>query len=191
LILLFVLVLGPIAGLSWASWNRYPYKAPNLQYLWLVLTVFLAQVFIIYRSNVPNGLVAACLLVSQILLLGFAWLNRRVVGMPILICGVLLNLLVMAANGGFMPISPHTAGSLISEQRLLDLQLGSRIGTKDILLPLRDIRFEWLADRFLTPAWFPSRVAFSLGDVFIACGVFWMLFKPEPPIQYLTRGTPI
>lgn len=134
-------------------------------------------------------MVAVCLVATQIILLGFAWLNRHVPGMSVLICGVVLNLLVMASNGGLMPISPYTAGRLVSEQQLLDFQLGSRIGAKDILLLPQNTRFEWLADRFLTPAWSPYQAAFSLGDVFIAIGAFWMLAKPGTPAQLINRGT--
>jgi hypothetical protein len=35
-----------------------------------------------------------------------------------------------------------------------------------------------LADRFLLPDWFPYKVAFSLGDILIALGIFWLLAKP-------------
>ena len=188
MVLLLALGAGLLAGMAWARWNRHPYQPPTLQYLWLVFIAFLPQVLVIYLPNLSNGLVAGCVLASQTLLFGFAWLNRRVPGMPILICGVVLNLLVMAANGGFMPVSPQTASRLVSKERLLDFQLGSRIGTKDILLHSQDTRFEWLADRFLTPAWFPSRAAFSLGDILIAIGAFWMLAKPGSLIQITTRG---
>jgi hypothetical protein len=101
---------------------------------------------------------------------------------------VALNLAVMAANSGFMPISPQTASRLVSEERLLDIQPASRFGAKDILLHPQDTRFEWLADRFLPPGWFPYQVAFSLGDVFIALGVFWLLAKPASSIQFMKRG---
>ena len=189
MILLLALVLGLFAGLGPTYWGRRPFQLPDLRYLWLVFVAFLPQVFISHLANLPNQLVATFLLVSQILLFGFAWLNRRIPGMPILICGVLLNLLVMAANGGFMPISPHTAGQFVSAERLLNVQLGSRIGAKDILLFSQDTRFEWLADRFLTPAWTAYRAAFSLGDVFIALGAFWLLAKPVQTLQFMTtRG---
>jgi Family of unknown function (DUF5317) len=97
----------------------------------------------------------------------------------------------MVANYGFMPISPQTAGQLLSKNSLLDIQPGSRIGPKDILLHPQDTRFEWLADRFLTPAWFPYRAAFSLGDVFIAIGAFWILAKSGSPEHSINRGTSI
>ena len=130
------------------------------------------------RKPVQNGWLPSACLASQIMLFGFAWFNRRVPGMSILICGIALNLAVMTANSGFMPISPQTASRLISEERLLDIQPGSRLGPKDILLHPQDTRFEWLADRFLPPSWFPYQVAFSLGDVLIAIGAFWMLASP-------------
>ncbi len=192
MILLFALAAGLLVGLAWARWRGHPYQAPELQYLWLVFVAFLPQFVVIYlpitRETFPEWLVAGWLLASQILLLGFAWLNRRIPGMSILICGVALNLAVMAANSGFMPISPQTASRLVSEERLLDIQTGSRIGAKDILLRPQDTRFEWLADRFLPPAWFPYQVAFSLGDVFIALGAFWLLVKPGSSIQIKKRG---
>jgi hypothetical protein len=43
------------------------------------------------------------------MLLVFAWANRRMIGMLILLCGAALNLTVMTTNGGFMPVSPQTA----------------------------------------------------------------------------------
>jgi hypothetical protein len=192
-ILLLALSAGLLVGLAGARWRGYPYRAPELQHLWLVCVAFLPQFIVIYlpnsRGQFADWLVAGFLLASQILLFGFAWLNRRISGMPILIFGVALNLAVMGANHGFMPISPQTAGHLISENSLADIRLGSPIGQKDILLYPQDTRFEWLADRFLIPAWFPYRAAFSLGDVFIAIGAFWMLAKPGFLIQFMNRGT--
>jgi hypothetical protein len=136
-------------------------------------------------------MIVGFLLVSQIMLLGFAWLNRHIFGMFILLCGVALNLLVMASNNGFMPISPQTASRLVSEDILRDVQSGSRFGTKDILLRPQDTRFEWLADRFLPPTWVPYQVAFSFGDGFIALGVFWLLAKPGSSMYFIKRGISI
>ncbi len=179
MILLSAIAAGLLAGIGWARWRGMPYQPPVLKHLWLVFIAFLPQFAILYlpevRAQIPDAGAAAILIASQLLLLGFAWLNRKMPGMTILLIGVALNLIVMAANGGFMPISPQTASRLVPPEILQEIPVGSRFGTKDILLLPEQTRFEWLADRFLPPAGSPYQVAFSLGDVFIAVGVFFLL----------------
>jgi len=195
MILLFALVAGLLVGLGWARWRKIAYRAPELQQLWLIFIGFLPQLILIYlpdnRTLPSDRLAAASLLVSQILLLAFALIDSRVTGMAILICGVVLNMVVMTTNGGFMPVSPQTAGSLVQEDVLLELHPGDRIGPKDILLHPQDTRFEWLADRFLLPGWLPYQAAFSLGDVFIAFGVFWLFASSSNPEKIQNRGAQI
>jgi hypothetical protein len=185
-----------MTGLVSARWRGQAYRTPDLRYLWLAFIAFLPQYLVVYlpftRERTPDWIVSSCLLSSQVLLIAFAWLNRRLPGMAILIVGAALNLVVMSANGGFMPISPQTAGRLVSEEILSDFSPGDRFGTKDILLPPEQTRFEWLADRFLTPAWSPYQVAFSLGDVLIAVGVFRLLAAQRLSTNIITiKGVPI
>lgn len=195
MILLLALIVGLLAGLVWARLRRQPYQSPELQYLWLIFVGFLPQFIVIYlpiaRTAFSDLAAAGFLFASQIMLLAFVWLNRHISGMSILLCGVALNLAVMTANNGFMPIGPQTAGRLVAENVLHDVQLGSRFGTKDILLDPQDTRLEWLADRFFLPAWITHQVAFSLGDVFIAIGVFWLFAKPGSSMQFIKRGISI
>jgi hypothetical protein len=176
MILLAALAGGVPAGLAWARWRGVPYRPPELRATWVAAAAFLPQFVLLYlpglRRLVDDRFSAACLLASLLAFLGFAWLNRRVPGMKVLLAGLILNLAVMAANGGFMPISPQTAAGLVSAEILQGLEVGSRFGVKDVLLPAAHTRFELLADRFLTPAGLPYRAAFSLGDVFIALGAF-------------------
>jgi len=178
-ILLIALVAGLAVGVALARWRGHSYQPPELRVGWLAFLAFLPQFILLYlpyfRIRVSDQVSAVCLLASLLIFLGFAWINRGLPGMSILLIGLVLNLTVMAANGGFMPISPQTAGQLVPEGALLDFQSGDRFGIKDIYLPPLDTRFEWLADRFLTPAWFSYRAAFSLGDVFIAIGAFGLL----------------
>ena len=140
---------------------------------------FLPQFLAIYlgrtRVTIPDWFAALSIVTSQLILLIFAWLNRRLPGMSILIVGLVLNMAVIVVNGGFMPINPNTAERLVGAERMTSFEIGSRIGYKDILLPATGTRLEWLADRFLPPVGFPYQVAFSLGDVFIAFGAFWIL----------------
>ena len=175
MILLLAIATGLLAGIGWARWHGQPYRSPELHHLWLVFVAFLPQFIVVYfpitRRLFPDWLVIGFLLASQMMLLAFVWLNRRVMGMSILLCGVALNIAVMTANGGFMPISPQTANRLVSEDSLREVQPGSRFGVKDILLHPEDTRF-------------PYQVAFSLGDVFIALGAFWSLAKPGSSMQF-------
>ena len=179
MILLIALAAGLAAGVALARWRGHSYQPPELRVSWLAFLAFLPQFILLYlpyfRIRVSDQVSAVCLLASLLIFLGFAWVNRGLPGMSILLIGLALNLTVMAANGGFMPISPQTAGQLVPDGALLDFQSGDRFGVKDIYLPPLETRFEWLADRFLTPAWFSYRAAFSLGDVFIAIGAFGLL----------------
>jgi Family of unknown function (DUF5317) len=190
MILLFAVLAGLLAGLGLAHWHKQSYVAPTLRAAWLVLIAFLPQLFIAYlpatRQSFDNGFASASLLASLILFLVFAWMNRHLPGMPILIGGLLINFLVIAANGGWMPISPQTASILAGKDVLQFMNLGDRFGEKDILLSAKNIHFEFLADRFLLPACFPYKVAFSLGDILISVGVFWLFAKPTTKLNSLS-----
>ncbi|MCL4528324.1 MAG: DUF5317 domain-containing protein [Chloroflexi bacterium] len=183
MILLFALAAGLLVGLGWARWRKEPYQAPAIQALWLAFIAFLPQLIIAYlpasRHLLPDWIAALSLSLSLILFLAFAWINRRLPGMPILLIGLLLNLAVILANGGWMPISPEAVSRLAGPDAIRTVSLGSRIGQKDILLSPQDTRLEFLSDRFLLPDWLPHQVAFSLGDVFIAAGIFWLLARPK------------
>lgn len=165
---------------------------PQVRFAWLVIVAFLPQFFAFYlpatRDRMPDAWVAAGLIASDALLLVFCWFNRHLAGMWLLAAGAALNLLVIAANGGFMPISPQTASHLIPPAVLETLPIGERFGAgKDILLLPENTRFVWLSDRFLLPDWFRYQVAFSLGDTLIAAGAFWLMATQGKPLLTLKK----
>jgi hypothetical protein len=168
------------AGLLLARWQHRSWTLPLLRGVWLVVVGFLPQFIAFYlpatRAKIPNTWVSAGLVVSQILLLLFCWINRRLAGIWMLALGLALNLTVIAANGGFMPITPHTASQLASQEVVDSIPLGSRVGySKDILLEPAQIHLGWLSDRFLLPEGLPYQAAFSLGDVVLAVGTGWLI----------------
>jgi len=183
MVLLTAVLAGILVGWAYARWEGRTWRPPVFETTWLVVLGFLPQFFAFYfsptRRLVPDWLASTSLVLSQVLLLAFALINRRLSGMLILMLGLGCNLLVILANGGFMPLPVETATRYISPTLLNRLEFGERIGagSKDILLPETRIVFPWLSDRFTPPAFVPSRFAFSLGDIFIAVGAFWLLVK--------------
>ena len=183
MILLVAVIIGLLAGLirAWIGGRRL--TSPKLRLAWLVPVAFVPQLLAFYlpvttgaEADMP---VAVGLVSSQILLLMFAWANRRQPGFWWLGFGLVLNLLVITLNGGLMPISPEMATKLCSDIPSDSWEIGSRLGTsKDVILPVAETRLWVLSDRFLLPLpdWLSYRVAFSLGDVFITVGAFWLLW---------------
>jgi len=126
----------------------------------------------------PFPVASILFLLSYPLLLLFVWRNRRLAGSWMLGLGVMLNLLAIVANGGFMPISPDTLARLNPGASPDQWQIGyHRHHSKGIIL-LRADTFLWeLSDIFVLPPPFPLPTAFSLGDALIAGGVFLLLQK--------------
>jgi hypothetical protein len=190
MILLVALLLGLLAGWGGALWRKLPYRAPELKHVWLVPLALLPQVLVTFvPANTGAGALgaaSAALPFSLLIFLAFVWLNRNLPGMPILLVGLILNLLVISANGGWMPISPQTAGHLPGGVDAGELPAGVRFGEKDILLATESTRLEFLADRFLLPPWMHYATAFSAGDILVAVGVFWLLARQrEAPISQM------
>jgi hypothetical protein len=192
LVLLVAILLGVPTGLLVAHWQKRAWVFPLLRVPWLVIFAFLPQLFSFFlpatRMLIPASWVSAGLLVSQVLLLVFCWFNRHLSGIWLLAIGLTLNFLVIAANHGFMPISPQTAGRLYPQDVVQTIPLGSRFGYgKDILLMPADTHLVWLSDRFLPPEGFPYQAAFSLGDVVIAAGAFWLTAVQGKPLVILAE----
>lgn len=104
--------------------------------------------------------------------------------------GLGCNLAVILANGGFMPLPWDAAASLASPSILNSLEIGARIssGSKDILLLNPQIALPWLADRFVAPHFLPYRFAYSLGDIFLAVGAFWLLVAGKNYVPVSVSG---
>lgn len=117
--------------------------------------------------DLPAGL----LLASNLALLFMVWINRHAPGMLWLGLGLLLNLAVMLANGGYMPIAPEIL-ERIGGQAMATAPAGTRLlGYKDVLLP-REQTWLWLLSDMLVLPPPLAHNAFSPGDVLIAVGLF-------------------
>jgi len=105
-----------------------------------------------------------------VLLLAGALLNRGLPGAPLFVAGFLLNLVVISAFGGHMPVlvppDVHNAGRAVAE-------LGS--GRDPVHMLLTERRGAWfLGDVIYLPALGRASLV-SVGDCFLAAGLVWLI----------------
>jgi hypothetical protein len=135
----------------------------------------------------------ALLVLSYLFLSLVIWINRRIPGMVLLEIGLLLNLAVMLANGGYMPITPDAMASIGNGGQVEMIEPGTRDpASKDIVLLREQTRLWILSDIFVLAKPFPLPTAFSLGDVLIAWGLFQVVQHAllAQPASLSSQSTP-
>jgi hypothetical protein len=121
---------------------------------------------------------------SHLLLIPFLVRNLSFRGIQVILIGLFLNLTVMLANGGLMPVEP-SAVRAIGGIELSELDPGDHVpGTKNRLLTASDARVSILSDRLVAPD--PFKAAVSLGDLFIAAGL--LITFAEVVYRHAARG---
>ncbi|MFI5055557.1 MAG: DUF5317 domain-containing protein [Actinomycetota bacterium] len=135
----------------------------DLQLRWPALALIgLALQFI---TGPGDTIPLACLYLSFVLLIVFTVANIRVFGFPLILAGVLCNLLVIGTNGG-MPVSGHALEASDQGQFLGDLENNPypkhHLATEDDIL-------RFLGD--VIPVPMPVAQAISLGDILTYGGV--------------------
>jgi hypothetical protein len=129
---------------------------------WLAPAGIGVQILIL--KVVPSGAAGvheAVHMFSYGLLGAFAWSNRRIPGVPVILLGGALNFIVIAANGGVMPADPDAVARAGLE---LDPTKFTNSG------PLADPHLQFLGDVFWVPSSLPVSNVFSVGDVLIVVG---------------------
>ena len=127
------------------------------------------------------------LTLSQVLLLIFFVANWEHRPLRLIAVGVFLNLIPIISNGGYMPITPQAMSTLHPDTEPSQWIAGfTHIGSKDMVLPAAESMFWFLGDVFVLRRPFPMPTAFSLGDVAIALGLGWTVYRFSEPsgVQY-------
>jgi hypothetical protein len=106
---------------------------------------------------------------SYAMTVGFAVLNVRVPGMPLVLVGLALNALVIVPNGG-MPVSRSAlihSGQGDVLQVLIDEGAAKHhlLTDDDVLTPLADV----------IPVGDPIDQVVSVGDLFVYAGLMWLI----------------
>ena len=168
------IIVGLVAGGRLARLKELGLRAP-----WVFVAAAVVQVGLmvagargwVQLARIGPGLVVA----SFALVLAGLWVNRRLPGVWVAGIGVFLNFLVIAANGGSMPVDRELAARA-GNMRLVEMldspayAKHAAIGPATRLRPLADVLpLPMLVPR---PRWFSPG---SAGDVFVTVGACWLI----------------
>ena len=153
------LVLGTVTGGRIDNLARIRFRAP-----WLVVAAVIVREAVLLT---PLNRVAAAGYVYLVALAGIgAWTamhSRRIRGMWVITAGVVLNLLVIAANGARMPVAPEIAGAALISRGTIGQYTVMGSGTALNFLG------DWIR-------LYPAPEAYSVGDVLVAVGLAIVVF---------------
>ncbi len=110
-------------------------------------------------------------MLSYVLAVWVLWDNRRLPGMHVFAVGVLLNLLVIAANGG-MPVCPEALAATGQQDAIEFFHSGTQV-IHQLMQP--DTALAFLGDHLTTPSWFWRPTVYSPGDAVMIMGLLWMV----------------
>lgn len=170
MLLLYSIAAGLIAG-RLAGGRVRNLERVRFEWWQLALAGLLVQL-ILFADPIQErigGAGPAIYVVSTVTVLAALLRNLRLPGLPILAIGAVLNLVVVLANGGYMPSSPE-AWLELTGTAALPVSYYSNI---TLIGP--DTIFPFLGDIFVFPRPLPMATAFSLGDAVIAAGAMVFL----------------
>lgn len=160
------ILLGWIRGKNLASLSDIPLRAPEV-----FILAFLIRALCEYTSL--GALTPCAFMLSYILL--FVGIGKNIHSREMLVTGLgfLSNFLIIAINGGSMPVSLNAVGPKGYEM-LLQAEQSKYVLTHSPLNPGAPLWF--LGDVIPIPFPFISYVA-SIGDVLISVGVFLFVYR--------------
>jgi len=168
------IIVGLLGGGRLSRLKELKLRAP-----WAIVAAAMAQVGLMIAGvrgwDRVAGVGQALLMATLVLVLSWVWVNRRLPGMWVAGVGVVLNLVVIAANGGSMPVDRELAVRAGNKGLVEMLDSPAHVKHK----PLGpETRLRVLADRLPLPMIVPRPRWFgpgSMGDVALTVGACWFL----------------
>ena len=144
-------------------------KDAEIHKWYLFVSAFLLEFTAVFLSGKGYQLVSNNIFyiqfISYSLLFTGIYFNISKLSFKLIMLGTLLNFIVIMLNGGQMPVS---AEALIKAG--IPEEINNDIITHTIIA--KDTIFKFLSDILILPKPYPRPKAFSIGDVFMAAGVF-------------------
>lgn len=148
---------------------------------WIFPLLLLIQ-YIIIQFQDNNQTIAAVSNYAFILIyivgMIFLWMNRSNKGFSLILFGVFLNFLVMAVNGGRMPVSLQAASVL--DPYYVDMLKSNAIISKHYLMDA-STRLPFLGDIIPLSPPYPRTQAISIGDIVMNFGIFLYILQLMTP----------
>jgi Family of unknown function (DUF5317) len=149
-------VVVPVTGGRLSNFGRLRVRG-----VWLVVAALAGQLLIINVIDVSENASKALHLATYAILLLFMAVNRKIPWMWLIGVGTFLNVVVIAANGGVMPLSRHA-------YEIAGLETSDGFNNSAILA---HPRLSFLGDVFPTPKALPLSNVFSIGDFVLLAGL--------------------
>lgn len=137
----------------------------GIKAMWIAPVAFTIQVV---NRFLPPWIHALLTAISYIMMLYFAWLNLRNQGIRFILIGMVLNVLVIAANGGRIPVDLETARAIgvgVEEFETSVLAKHTPLTSESYLPFLGDV----------IPLKYPFARIISVGDIFAIIGAFLLI----------------
>ena len=155
----------------------------------LIIIFFVLQAALVLYVPGQKLLQLIVLNLSQAALIFLFILNRHLPGAKLFAVGIALNVVVMAANGGWMPVTPEIY-HFVHSDRTLELQARPP-ASKNVLLPRSETNLWLLAD--IIPVTLPwRRTAMSIGDLLLIMSAAQFIFqttkKKDRPLGFAPAG---
>ncbi|WP_099354778.1 DUF5317 domain-containing protein [Fredinandcohnia onubensis] len=143
----------------------------QLKYGWIFPILVFLQFFIYFLQNkyeLLGFLSGYIFMFVYVIGMAFLWVNRHNSGFTLILIGTFLNFLVMALNGGRMPVLESAAALL--DPHYLDT-LKNELYAKHTLLT-ESSRLGFLGDIIPLTNPYPRSQVISIGDVVMNIGIF-------------------
>ncbi len=147
----------------------------------VIFTLVISQALLVVYAPGVSTLQIVLLNMSHIGFIVAFLLNHHIPGAKVAAGGLILNLVVMLANGGLMPLTPDNARFALPERHsAVTSQIGARPpSSKNIIRLAEQTRLQPLTDVIRIDSPWGRKSVLSFGDVLMLTGIALFLFRDE------------
>lgn len=176
-VIVFLVVLALLLGRDLSAIGQVSFRGGK-KLVGLMVGLYLLQAVLVIYVSGQALFQMIILILSQLALAFLVFLNRHLPGARLFLFGLILNLVVMVVNGGWMPVTQSTYQFVHPGKTT---EIGARPPlSKNVVLAREETKLWILSD--IIPVILPwRRWAVSIGDVLLIIGVTLFIIKTTSP----------